>query len=991
MAPGYSTRIVRGMGLGVPSPTGTSTTETNLTHARQVSGFLNDWFTARSKPDTLTATMTKLFITSLACALAQFTLAADSQVPPQGDGTGTRPNILIILSDDQGYADAGFQGSTEIPTPHLDRLAREGVRCTSGYVTHPYCSPSRAGLLTGRYQMRFGHERNPFYDPGNHHEGLPATETLLPQYLVKAGYATGWIGKWHLGAAPEFYPENRGFQETFGFIGGGHNYQDWKTNPASEYNVPIRRNGRPVEVKEHLTLAFGHEAAAFINQHTEGPWFLYLAFNAPHGPHQPTAERLAKFAHIQDKNRRAYDAQVSLLDDAIGEALDALRSTGQGGRTLVFFLSDNGGPTSVGANNGSLRGCKGTTYEGGVRVPFVVSWPGRLSAGKEYHQPVSSLDIFATALACAGVPMPTDRPHDGANLLPFLSGDGPGNPHRQLFWRETELGQWGLREGPLKLVRRTQELRPGPGKLARIPLASPSKELFDLASDVGETNDIAAAQGEALKRLNRALDEWCELAAPLAFTGIRGKEPEPATRTESQAKPTATERAAGPASSSAPVKMPRPTAAQLAWQDAELGVMFHFDPRIYNNGGNSLQAACGTPLKDPDAYAARFNPTRLNTDQWIAAAKAMGARFAILVVKHETGFCLWQSDATPFSLKSVKWGGGKADILRDFIASCRKGGIKPGIFTEARWDLRLGVHDFKVSEKSPLTQPEYNRLVEREVEELCTRYGDLFEIWFDGGVRTPSQGGPDVLPIVQEHQPGILFYHSAQRADARWGGTESGTAGYPCWATTRRHTLWSGTPTVQERLRLMQHGDPEGGDWCPAMADAPLRCENGRHDWIWQAGGEKAIATLRHLQEMFYGSVGRNSTLIIGLTPGPDGLVPEADLARCREFGDWLQETLGGAPLAEVAGQGRELRLEIPAAVKTPVTHIILHEDIRDGERVRKYVVEAEVAGEWKPVAAGRCIGHKRIEKIEPCDARQYRLRVLQATAEPQIRAFSLR
>jgi alpha-L-fucosidase len=189
----------------------------------------------------------------------------------------------------------------------------------------------------------------------------------------------------------------------------------------------------------------------------------------------------------------------------------------------------------------------------------------------------------------------------------------------------------------------------------------------------------------------------------------------------------------------------------------------------------------------------------------------------------------------------------------------------------------------------------------------------------------------------------------------------------------------------------MQHGDPDGSDWCPAMADAPLRCENGRHDWIWQAGGEKAIATLHHLQEMFYGSAGRNSTLIIGLTPGPDGLVPEADLARCREFGDWLQETFGGAPLAEVSGKGRELRLEIPAAVKTPVTRIILQEDIQDGERVRQYVVEAEVAGEWKQVAAGSCIGHKRIEKTEPRDARKYRLRVLQATAEPQIRAFSLR
>jgi arylsulfatase A-like enzyme len=195
-----------------------------------------------------------------------------------------RPNILVIVSDDQGYADVGFNGSKDIPTPHLDALARSGVRCTSGYVTHPFCSPTRAALLTGRYQQRFGHEYNPVYDPLDKTEGLPLTERLLPQFMKEAGYKTGWIGKWHLGASPAHTPWARGFTETFGFIGGGHRYLGWKPNER-QYTLALTRDGKPVEVTEHLTTRFGDEASAFVKRHSSEPWFLYLAFNAPHSPH----------------------------------------------------------------------------------------------------------------------------------------------------------------------------------------------------------------------------------------------------------------------------------------------------------------------------------------------------------------------------------------------------------------------------------------------------------------------------------------------------------------------------------------------------------------------------------------------------------------------------------------------------------------------------------------------------------------------------------
>jgi len=421
-----------------------------------------------------------------------------------------KPNILLILSDDQGYADAGFQGCKDIPTPNLDGLAHSGLRCTMGYVSHPFCSPSRAGLLTGRYQQRFGHENNPFYNPSDHREGLPTTEKLLPEFLRQAGYVTGWIGKWHLGAAPEFWPEQRGFAETFGFIGGGHHYQNWPVKPGVEYNVPLERNGKPVTVAEHLTVAFGHEAAGFIQRHKAEPWFLYLAFNAPHTPEEPTPERLARFASIADKKRRAYAAQVSLLDDAVGTALAALRDSGQEQRTLVFFFSDNGGPigqTGNGSINTPLRAGKGTVYEGGMHVPFVVRWPGTIPAGRDYTLPVSSLDVFPTALVLAGVPLPTERPPDGVNLLPFLTGANTQAPHDQLFWRMSGGAQLAMRAHDWKLVRAHQG----------------ADELYDLAGDLGETRDLAATQASKTQELDAALDAWNKTLAPPAFPGLAGK------------------------------------------------------------------------------------------------------------------------------------------------------------------------------------------------------------------------------------------------------------------------------------------------------------------------------------------------------------------------------------------------------------------------------------------------------------------------------------
>ena len=419
------------------------------------------------------------------------------------DAEPARPNILLIVSDDHGYADIGFQGSTEVATPNLDRLAASGVICSNGYVSHPFCSPTRAGLLTGRYQARFGHEYNPVYDPLDPTEGLPLSEKLLPQYFADAGYKTGWVGKWHLGASPAHAPWQRGFSETFGFIGGGHQFINWKPNER-QYTLPLTRNGQSLDVvPEHLTSALGSEASAFVKRHTSQPWLLYLAFNAPHTPHQPNAEREQKFAHIENVQRRKYLAQISILDDAIGSVTSALAETGQSERTLIFFFSDNGGPTKNGANNGVLKGQKGQVYEGGVRVPFVVSWPGKLAAKSRYNASVSSLDVLATSLAAAGIAMPQDKKYDSVNLLPYLTGELKTDPHSALFWRAALGKSLAVREGDWKLVRS----------------AGQPDELYNLATDIGENNDLALSQADIKHRLVRTLEGWNKELIEPAFPG----------------------------------------------------------------------------------------------------------------------------------------------------------------------------------------------------------------------------------------------------------------------------------------------------------------------------------------------------------------------------------------------------------------------------------------------------------------------------------------
>jgi arylsulfatase A-like enzyme len=422
----------------------------------------------------------------------------------------TRPNIVIILADDLGYGDLGFQGGKDIPTPNLDALAGQGVRCTNGYVTGPYCSPTRAALLTGRYQQRFGHEFNPGEGPAGEF-GLPLTQTTLADRLKSAGYATGLVGKWHLGDLPKYHPTKRGFDEFFGFLGGAHPY-------LGEKGVNLQRGTEAIRESAYLTDAFGREAVAFIDRHQGHPFFLELAFNAVHTPMQASDDRLSRFASIADERRRKYAAMLSAMDEAVGKVLAKLRSAGLEENTLIFFLSDNGGPTMVGttinaSKNDPLRGSKRTTLEGGVRVPFVVRWKGKLPEGKVYDRPLIQLDILPTALAAAGVAVEPSWGLDGVNLLPHLNGESKADPHDALFWRLGE--QAAIRRGDWKLVRYDQTADTSKPARGGRPPVTPFR-LYDLNHDIGESHDLSAEKPEKVKELREAWDAWnAQLARPL--------------------------------------------------------------------------------------------------------------------------------------------------------------------------------------------------------------------------------------------------------------------------------------------------------------------------------------------------------------------------------------------------------------------------------------------------------------------------------------------
>ncbi len=420
--------------------------------------------------------------------------------PQQVQSSSKRPNILIILSDDQGWGDVGFNGCTDIPTPNLDALASDGVVMTQGYASHPYCSPSRAGLLTGRYQQMFGHENNIPYENTSADDGLPVGEVLISETMQKAGYHTCAIGKWHLGDSAQFWPTNQGFDDWFGFVGGGLSYWGDTGRKGPEHGV--RRNGKVIPQNElsYLTDDFSDEAVRYIDQYSmdDKPFFIYLAYNAPHSPLHATNEYLEVMKHQEDGRRAVYGAMVYAMDKGIGTVIDKLKETGEYDNTLIFFYSDNGGALN-GASSQPYRGHKGMLFEGGIRVPFLVSWPSQLSKGLKYEKPISALDIYPTILEASGAVYSGYQTLDGVDLIPFLKGEDNAIPHEDLYWRYSDGAGRAVRQGDFKLIWSgyKQEYL-----------------LFNLASDPYEHLNLAQKMPEKVAELTSLFNKWNQRTVP---------------------------------------------------------------------------------------------------------------------------------------------------------------------------------------------------------------------------------------------------------------------------------------------------------------------------------------------------------------------------------------------------------------------------------------------------------------------------------------------
>ncbi len=411
-----------------------------------------------------------------------------------------RPNVLLIVSDDQGYGDIScYEHPKEVKTPHMDRIGRSGTRFEQGYANAYVCAPSRAAILTGTYPQRYG-----FYTASDSRVGLPLSQVTLADVLKKEGYATGALGKWHLGIEPAYHPMKRGFDEFYGFLGhGAHDYYDLKKT-GENYNS-ILRGYEPIDETGYLTDNLGREAVAFIARNEKKPFFLYLAFNAVHAPMEAPPEVIRKYDTGNPK-RDILMAMLECENNAIGKVLDELDRRKLSDNTIVVFVSDNGGARANSSNNGILRDFKQSVYEGGIRIPFMISWPGHVPRDKVSKEPVIFADIMPTIAAAVGARMPAGR--EGRNMLPILTGKAKGPLHDSLYWDGAE-EKTAIRSGRWKLVNNG-------GKI----------ELFDLDADPGEKTDQAAAKPEVAAQLRQKFEVWSKANAPRIGKGGANDEDE---------------------------------------------------------------------------------------------------------------------------------------------------------------------------------------------------------------------------------------------------------------------------------------------------------------------------------------------------------------------------------------------------------------------------------------------------------------------------------
>lgn len=433
-----------------------------------------------------------------------------------GSAQNTKPNILMIMCDDLGYNDVGFNGSNDIITPNLDKLAKEGTICTSAYAAHPFCGPSRAGFITGRYPQEIGTPYNLSDDGGKTSHGVPVNETYMSNVLHDAGYYTSIIGKWHLGFNEKFQPNNRGFDEFYGFLGGGHKYfpdlyqpayermVKTGTNPINVYFTPLLHNKEEVKETEYLTDAFSREAIRIIKQADDRkkPFFIYLSYNAPHMPLEAKAEDLKVFSNIKDKDRRIYAAMVYAVDRGVGEIVKTLKENKEFDNTLIVFMSDNGGNFDHGASNYPLKGTKGDTFEGGFRVPMFMHWPNNIKANSHFDHPVSALDLYPTFAYLAKAKIPASKNLDGKNIWSNLKNNTDAHKDEMIYSLRYREGYCDVaaRQGDWKVVRMGNE----------------PWQLINITEDIGEKKDRSGQFPDRLQQMVDKIEKWSKtLVSPL--------------------------------------------------------------------------------------------------------------------------------------------------------------------------------------------------------------------------------------------------------------------------------------------------------------------------------------------------------------------------------------------------------------------------------------------------------------------------------------------
>ena len=418
-----------------------------------------------------------------------------------------------------------------------------------------------------------------------------------------------------------------------------------------------------------------------------------------------------------------------------------------------------------------------------------------------------------------------------------------------------------------------------------------------------------------------------------------------------------------------------PTQSQTEWADAEIGALFHLDVQVFEPDYEWRKTRDYQP--DPSV----FNPDKLDTDQWIRSAKAAGATYAVLVAKHCSGFSLWPTKAHEYSVKNSPWKNGQGDIVKDFIASCKKYDVKPGLYASASANAYFHVDNpGLVLSGDPEEQKRYNEVVKTQLTELWSEYGDLFEIWFDGGVLPPEKGGIEMLSLVEKYQPDAIAFQGpfGFENNIRWVGNEEGVAPYPCWATADSTTTATGMVQIKGL-----NGDPSGKYWCPGEADFALRKHAFQGGWFWHEGEEDRIRTLDDLMERYVQTVGRNTNMLLGIVIDDQGLVPEADMKRLEEFGGEVQKQFS-KPLGQTTGTGNLYEIDFEKSQK--VKHVIIQEDISKGERVREYKLYGKEDGEWELVNTGSSIGHKRIEVLNKGNYSGIKLEVVRSEGDPIIR-----